>query len=161
LIERANRPVRDRLQFLEGLGVGTPALKSGSHTGERRAQIVRYRIADPGHVDDENLDFVQHAVCDRGKLIERMIKPRDRDTNKPASLMRRGSSLSRFSIACNWRLGAPSTTTRLSSVMSHPAVSACEPQPLDRRWPRTAKCRESDGDPAKNCSADEISKSHE
>jgi len=31
-------------------------------------------------ISDENLDFVQHAVCDYGKLVERMIEPRDRDT---------------------------------------------------------------------------------
>src|SRR6266849_9173426 len=80
LIEGPNRPVRDGLQFLKGLGVGTTALKTDSHASERCAQIVRYLIADPCHPGDENLDFVQHAVCDYGKFVERMIEPRDRDT---------------------------------------------------------------------------------
>ena len=71
---------RDGLQFLKGLGVGTTAFKADSHASERCAQIVRYLIADPCHLGDENLDFVQHAVCDYGKLVERMIEPRDRDT---------------------------------------------------------------------------------
>jgi len=44
------------------------------------SQIVRYLIADPCHLGDENLDFVEQAVCDYGKFVERMIEPRDRDT---------------------------------------------------------------------------------
>jgi hypothetical protein len=80
LIEGANRPVRDGLQFLKGLGVGTTAFKADSHASERCAQIVRYLIADPCHLGDEDLDFVQHAVCDCGKFVERMIEPRDRNT---------------------------------------------------------------------------------
>ena len=67
------------MQFCKGRGVGAAAFKTDSHTGQRRAQIVRYLVADPGHLGDEDLDFVQHAVCDNGKLVERMIEPRDRD----------------------------------------------------------------------------------
>jgi hypothetical protein len=41
---------------------------------------MRYLIADLGHLGDENLDFIQHAVCYRGKLVERMVESRERDT---------------------------------------------------------------------------------
>ena len=67
------------MQFGKGPGVGATAFKADSHAGERCAQIVRYLIADPRHLRDENLDFVEHAVCDCGKFVERMIEPRDRD----------------------------------------------------------------------------------
>jgi len=51
---------------------------------------VRYLIADPCHLGDEDLDFVQHAVCDCGKFVERMIEPRDRNTSlKLPDMMRR------------------------------------------------------------------------
>jgi len=54
------------------------------------ADRVRYLIADPCHLGERRTSIRQHAVCDYGKLVERMIEPaRSERSPKLPDMMRR------------------------------------------------------------------------
>ena len=48
LVETGDRLIDDRPQVVQRFGAGPPALEPHPHPGERRAQIVRDVVADPG-----------------------------------------------------------------------------------------------------------------
>src|SRR5258705_12095566 len=73
LIEPVYRLVCNRLQLLQRGGAAATALERQSGSGERRAQGMRYVIADACKGVDESFHLVEHAVDDPCKFGEGVV----------------------------------------------------------------------------------------
>src|SRR6266446_6488830 len=73
LIEPVYRFVCNHLQLLQRGGAGATALQRQPGTGEWRAQVMRYVIADACKGVDESFHLVEHAVDAHGEFGEGIV----------------------------------------------------------------------------------------
>jgi hypothetical protein len=56
-------------------GFKRASLEACTHPGQRRAEVMRDVVANPGDCVDQNLDPVEHAVRHAAKFVERWSRP--------------------------------------------------------------------------------------
>src|ERR1700675_3354782 len=73
LIDCLYRFVCNHLQLLKRLGAGATALKRQPRTGEWRAQVMRYVIADACKRADESFHLIEHGIDDHRECGEGIV----------------------------------------------------------------------------------------
>ena len=79
LVEAGDRLIDHHPKFLRRCSVLAPTLEAHPHAGERRAQVMRDVVANPGNLVNESFDLLQHAVHYDGELVKRVIDPTGRE----------------------------------------------------------------------------------
>src|SRR5437660_2098220 len=73
LIETDNGLINDRMRFLQGFGLFTPAFEPNPHACERSAQVMCDVVADAGNLMNQSFDLVQHAVDAECEVVEGIV----------------------------------------------------------------------------------------